>query len=110
MTGVEVMPIVFTIWPQPRSSLGVSPLPSVRTCHRVAPVSASNAYTVSFSVATYSTLCVPPAIASEATNSGCASTLPSTLKKPTLPNFAAVTLAGVSVVSPRFWPVRAMSL
>jgi hypothetical protein len=42
--------------------------------------------------------------------SGCASTLPSVAKKAVLPKVDAATLAGVSTVSLRFWPVRATSL
>jgi hypothetical protein len=41
---------------------------------------------------------------------GCASTLPSTGKKPTFPNVDALTVAGVKIVSTRFCPVREMSL
>ena len=43
MTGVEVMPICGVTWLQPRSSDGVSPLPSRETRQSWTPVSASNA-------------------------------------------------------------------
>ena len=60
MTGVAVTPISGDTWPQLRSSLAVSPVPSSDTCHRMTPLSASKAYTLSFSVATSSTLCEAP--------------------------------------------------
>ena len=65
-------------WLQPRLSLGVSPDFSSGTCHSTAPLSASKAYTLSCSVATYSTLWVTPLMLKDDTYKGCASTLPST--------------------------------
>ena len=79
MTGVEVTPISGLTWPQPRSSLEVSPDLSIETCQITVPVSASKAYTESCSVATMSKLCVPfDGTATLDAYNGSASTLPST--------------------------------
>src|SRR2546421_7774327 len=60
-------------------------MPSSDTCHSDVPLSASNAYTESFSVATNTTLCVAPCTLSAARYSGWASTLPSVARKRSLP-------------------------
>ena len=67
MTGVPVMPISGVRSPQPLTLLdtAVAPLGSRLTFHSGAMAlvaSASNAYTLSFSVATNTTLCVAPLI------------------------------------------------
>jgi len=62
MTGVGVIPMIGTIWVHDVSvaGIGVAPAGSRLVCHSGAPAkSASNAYTLSFSVAAYTTLCVP---------------------------------------------------
>src|ERR1700682_1156391 len=59
MTGVEVTPICGVIWLHPKSSKARSPNTSKETFHNNVPPSASKAYTLSFSVTTYRTLCVP---------------------------------------------------
>src|SRR5207302_7917326 len=111
ITGVAVTPISGTIWLQWRLSDGVSPGLSIEACHSFVPASASKANTESCSVATNTTLWLPaPGIARLETYSGCASTLPSTGMAKSLPNEFAFTLLGVSVLSVRFWPVRALSL
>src|SRR5277367_1796195 len=100
MTGVDVTPISGVTWPQPRLSLDVSPLPSSETFHRNALVfplteSASNAYTLSCSVATYKTFFAPTlGMATAERYNGCASTSPSTVNAPSLPKVADFTLAG----------------
>ena len=109
MTGVAVMPIMGDTWLQLCVSLGTSPLPSSDTCHRIAPLSASKAYTESFSVATNTTLWLAPCTLTVAAYSGCASTLPSVASVRSRPKLLELTLASVSCVSVRFWPVREMS-
>src|ERR1700674_4029710 len=49
-------------------------------------------------------------MASDEIYKGCASTLPSTATPKSFPNVEVLTFAGVSVVSLRFCPVRALSL
>src|ERR1700680_1333742 len=51
-----------------------------------------------------------PGMASDEIYRGCASTLPSTATPKSFPNVEVLTFAGVSVVSVRFCPVRALSL
>src|SRR5215469_4112298 len=87
-------------------------LSSRLTCHSGGSLgrSASNAYTLSCSVATKSTLCLPlPGISTDGRNSGCAYTAPSTLNAPSLPNCWAFTFCGVSVFSLSAAPVRKLS-
>jgi hypothetical protein len=111
IVGVAVMPISGVTWPQPRSSLLVSPAPSIDFCHRTPPVCASNAYTVSCSVAASTRSCtLPPASVTEPATSGCASTRPSTAHIALSPKWAVLTVVGVSVVSASICPVRAASL
>ncbi|PYT16312.1 MAG: hypothetical protein DMG59_10845 [Acidobacteria bacterium] len=84
ITGVPVMPISGTIWPQPRSEAGTVVTPRLLsrklTCHSGAAfgpalLSASKAYTLSCSVATKTTLWVAfPGIATFDRYSGCAYT------------------------------------
>src|ERR1700722_3075352 len=65
---------------------------------------------VSFSVATYTTLCATEEIVSDGTYKGSASTLPSTGSVNSKPKLVEFTLDGDSSVSVRFCPVRAASL
>jgi hypothetical protein len=77
MTGVPVMPISGVRSPQPLTLLdtAVAPLGSRLTCHSGAMAlvaSASNAYTLSFSVATNTTLCTAPLMVRPGRKSGSA--------------------------------------
>ncbi len=98
------MPISGVTWPQPRSSLGISPGSWVEIFHNgeaeALTLSASKAKTLPCSVTTYRTFLVPtPGIATFDKYSGWASTLPSAASSPSFPNFDEFTFAGVSVVS-----------
>ena len=113
MTGVPVMPTSVGISVQFRSALLLTVLPPVgiRLFFQYSvPESASMAKTLSCSVATYSTLCVPPPMPTFARYRGCAYTVPSTMVVNNFPNFVLLTLAGVRMVSCTFWPVRELSL
>src|SRR5580698_2830965 len=112
IAGVDVMPTSGPIWPQLLSELEtVSPLGIIDFgVHSSVPESASKAYTVSFSVTTYKTLCVPPAMDTAGTYKGWASTLPSSARLKSSPKLVEFTLAGDRSVSSRFCPVRAASL
>src|SRR5665213_720299 len=74
--------------------------------------SASNAYTLLFSVATITTFVglSRPEISAPDTTSGCAYTLPSTVRDASFPKWSLFTLEVLSVVSRRFAPERALSL
>ena len=111
ITGVAVMPMVGSITSHTcgNSLATVSPAGTSETFHSWVPVSASNAYAESFSVATNTTLCLTPPMLSADRYSGCASTLPSVLRNCSLPKLACLTFAGVRVFSLRFCPVRARS-
>src|SRR5579862_8466393 len=111
MTGVDVTPMVGVTWSQPYegTSLTLSPAASSDTCHSTEPVSASKAYTESLSVATKTTLWLTPLMLSADRYNGCASTLPSALRKRSWPKLLELTFAEVSTDSVRFWPVRAAS-
>src|SRR5580700_2278827 len=111
IAGVDVIPTSDSTWPQPLSeSEGLSPEARDTDQSGEPPASASKAYRVSFSVATYKTLCVPPEIETAGTYRGCASTWPSSVSLNSKPKLADLTLAGESSVSSRFCPVRAASL
>jgi hypothetical protein len=111
ITGVDVIPTFEESSLQPWGlSPAVSPDSSPVAVHSGCAVFASRAYSVSFSVAMNSTLCTTELIVRRDTNSGCASTGPSSGKVPSLPNLPELTLVGVSWVSPVYAPVRAMSL
>src|SRR5882762_8755696 len=111
IAGVAVMPISGTIWPQLSGSPVVSPAASIDLCHSTVPASASNAYTLSCSVAAITTLCrLPPGKPTALAYSGCASTRPSTGHIAFRPKLAALTVAGVRVASARYRPVLAASL
>ena len=105
MTGVGVMPTsgLMNGHMTSRDGTGVTPRASSANavCHSGAgtvPL-ASNAYTLSCSVATKTTVRDAPPIARFATTSGCAYTSPSTRNAASLPKCAASTLRGVSTVS-----------
>src|SRR4030081_1033046 len=97
MTGVEVTPICGVIWLQPKSSEAVSSDTSKETFHNNVPTSASKAYTLSFSVTTYSTLCVPwPEIDTPDRYSGSASITPSIGSANSFPKLPELTLLRVN--------------
>src|SRR5579863_1900962 len=78
---------------------------------RFVPVSASIAYTVLFSVVTYTTVCTPlPGMLTPDTTSGCVSTWSSSGMVWIHPNEFGATLAGVRIVSCEFQPVLCASL
>jgi hypothetical protein len=99
---VDVTPIAGVTWPQPRSSLGISPETRSDFCQSTAPLSLSKAYTVSFSLATNTTLWEAPATLSAERYSGCASILPSVARKRSLPKLELLTFASVRTDSVRF--------
>src|SRR2546427_833712 len=68
--------------------------------------SASNAYKLSFSVATNTTLWRVPPIVTLGTQSGCAKTQPSTGQENSFPNVALVTFCAVRAYSWEFTPER----
>src|SRR5258707_11362707 len=117
MTGVEVMPISGV-----RSSDPLAPVSAGGTvvtlderkfvCHSCtqAGESASNAYTLSCSVARNTTLRVRPPTLKPATYSGAAYKYPSTGHVNSAPKVEAFTVEVVSAYSCKFWPVRALSL
>src|ERR1043166_3733601 len=104
ITGVLEIPYSGWISPQPTSP-DVCAAPRL-TCHRIAYVCASYAYTLLWPVATTSTLCVDPSgIWKFDTIKGCAMTLPSTFSVVSWPKLAEPTVAGVRSVSLGFQPV-----
>src|ERR1700677_3548179 len=111
MTGVARIPIVGLTTGHPRLSEAVSPEGRTEVDHSGDPaVSASKAYTVSFSVATYKTSCGTPEIVTDGTYRGCPSTLVFTGSVNNKPKLVEFTLDGDRSVSVRFCPVRAASL
>jgi len=114
MTGVDVIPTSGAMNGQAVSLAGTAVAPFFRklTCHKGAEgfPYASKAYTLSCSVATKTTSCLPfPGISTPARKSGCAYTSPSTFMVKSFPNCCGLTLRGVSVASFRSAPVRALS-
>src|SRR5512146_787771 len=116
ITGVPVMP---TSGPRPvrppegsavPNCTGVTPVERKLTFHSGAwEVSASRAYTLSCSVATKITLCVPlPGMLRLGTYRGWAKTRPSTLYLNSMPKLV-LTLEGVSLVSLGLRPARLLS-
>ena len=118
MTGVPVMPISGVMSQHsPVSLFGTVVTPAAGLMKLtfqigdVLPPSASNAYTLSCSVATYTTFRMPTlgTLTLDA-YSGEACAIPSVVYEKRFPNVVALTLLCVRTVSFRFWPVRALSL
>src|SRR5579859_503694 len=115
ITGVEVMPISGVRSAGSLTSVGdtvVTPVERKLTCHNWTHEgeSASNAYTLSCSVAIYTTFRVCPPTFRLATYSGVEYTYPSTAHVNSAPKVELFTVEVVSAYSCRFWPVRALSL
>src|ERR1700722_11845617 len=119
MAGVAVMPIIGAIcrvvhWPLSTSATGtaVSPFDSSDCFQSCEPVSASKAYSESFSGATYSTLRTVPETEIALTYKGWASTAPSVASGPenNKPKLVEFTFDGDRRVSCRFCPERELSL
>src|SRR6478672_5630359 len=115
ITGVETIPIcVNAVVPeQPWTLTGtaVAPDGSRLFIHsaEVVPEFASKAYTVSFIVATYTTLCSPLlGMFTSGKYKGCPTTNPSTDFVNNFPKVLTFTLAGVSTFSVVFALVRAL--
>src|ERR1700758_2838015 len=98
ITGLDHIPTCVGSSLQPWLSAAISPGPRADVFHNCVPLLASHAYTVSFSVARYSTLCVCAPIVTPERYSGWASNAPSVGAMANLENFVALTFAGVRLV------------
>ena len=118
ITGVEVIPIsmgMSRVSPVSAAGTVVTPFAGSMklTFHNGVELRpfASNAYRLSCSVATYTTLWNPwPGMLTFAMYTGEANAYPSNGNEYSFPNVAAFTFACVSAISFKFWPVRIRSL